>query len=240
MSSKACLPPLCPTLALAGFVLLSGSVPMLAGVSGSATLSGDTPAEYKIKMNADPKCEDLYDGEEVLSSYYIVGSSGQLANVVVFLRDVPEGDYPVPETPVILSQRGCLYTPQASVIQVDQVLQIKNDDEHLHNVRALARNNRPFNLAQPGTGIREKTFKVTEEALKFKCDVHPWMESFVFVLDHPFFAVTAEDGKYDISGVPAGTYTLVAWHSRLGEQTQEITVGADSSAAVDFSFEAPE
>ena len=107
-------------------------------------------------------------------------------------------------------------------------------------MRALARNNRPFNLGQPGPGVREKTFKVTEEALKFKCDVHPWMESYIFVLDHPFFAVTGEDGTYDISDVPAGTYTLVAWHSRLGEHTQEITVGADGSVSADFTFSAPE
>ena len=84
--------------------------------------------------------------------------------------------------------------------------------------------------------MREKTFKTPEAAIKFKCDVHPWMESYLFVLDHPFFAVTDGDGSFEIDGLPPGTYTLAAWHVKAGEQEQEITVGADGSAQASFEF----
>ena len=207
-----------------------------AGVAGKATLQGDPPAEFKLKMNADPKCEALYPDGSPSTRYFIVGEGGSLANVFVYVTNPPNGDYPAPDAPATLFQEGCLYSPLIAGIQVDQTLRIENLDDHLHNVRALARSNRPFNLGQPGIGVREKSFKTPEEAIKFKCDVHPWMESYLFVLDHPFFAVTGENGSFEIDGLPAGTYTLAAWHVKAGEQKQEITVDADGSAQASFEF----
>lgn len=226
------------SFALASLFLFGGPA-LGASVGGTATLVGEAPAESVIKMNADPKCLDLYSGP-VSTSYYLVGNEGQLANVFVFIRETPGGNFEVPATPVVLSQKGCLYQPAVSGIQVDQMLHIENNDDNLHNVRALSRANRPFNLAQPSRGVREKTFKLPEEHLKFKCDIHPWMESYIFVLEHPFFDVTGADGSFDIVGVPAGDYTLVAWHVKLGEQTQQIQVGADGQASADFAFEVGE
>lgn len=217
-------------------LLLATASAVGAGVTGSATLEGDPPAEFKLKMNADPKCDALYPDGSPSTRYFIVGEGGSLGNVFLYITDPPDGDYPAPETPTTLLQEGCLYSPLVGGIQVDQTLRIENVDEHLHNVRALARKNRPFNLGQPGVGVREKSFKTPEEAIKFKCDVHPWMESYLFVLDHPFYAVTDENGRFEIDDLPAGTYTLAAWHVKAGEQQQEITVGADGSAQASFEF----
>ena len=218
------------------FLLLSLSGVAGAAVTGSATLQGEPPAEFTLKMNADPKCEALYPDGPPQTQYFVVGEGGSLADVFVYVENPPAGDHPVPATPAVLAQKGCLYTPLVGGIQVDQTLEIKNEDDNLHNVRALARNNRPFNIGQPSVGIREKSFKVPEEALKFKCDVHPWMESYLFVLDHPFFAVTDAAGNFSIDGLPAGTYTLVAWHVKAGEQKREVTVGGDGSATVSFEL----
>ena len=220
------------TVALCSLLMWTASA-----FGGKATFSGEAPAETLIKMHADPKCVALYDSP-VTTTRYVVGEDGGLANVFVFVKEAPAGDYPAPEMPVILEQKGCLYSPYVNGIQVNQTLRIENNDDHLHNVRALARANRPFNLAQPGIGVREKTFKLPEAALKFKCDVHPWMASFLFVLEHPFFAVSAADGSFEITGLPPGEYTLIAWHEKLGEQERVVTVGADGNATADFAFSA--
>lgn len=213
--------------------------PLMAGVSGNVRFNGEPPAESTVRMNADPLCEAQYGTEKIKTSWYILGDENGLANVFVWIKETPPGTYPTPTQPTHLAQKGCLYTPQIMGMQIDQVLEIANEDEILHNVRALARTNRPFNLGQPGVGVRTKSFKLAEEAIKVKCDVHPWMESTIFVLDHPFFAVTGPDGAFDIAGLPAGKYTLGAWHSRLGSQEAEITVAADGSATVDFGFSQP-
>jgi uncharacterized protein (DUF2141 family) len=73
----------------------------------------------------------------------------------------------------------------------------------------------------------------------FKCDVHGWMNAYVGVLDHPFFAVTGEDGKFAIKGLPAGSYTVEAWHERLGATTQSVTLGAKESKDVSFTLKMP-
>ncbi len=224
-------------LAGATLCLAVAATAAVAGVSGQATLSGTTPAETTIKMNADPKCIALYD-EPVTTSFYSVDDDGGLANVFVYIKNPPEGDHPVPSSPVVLRQKGCLYAPFVSGVRVDQTLRIENNDDNLHNVRAIARENRPFNIGQPAqTPPRDKTFKLPENAIRFKCDVHPWMEAWVFAMDHPFFAITATDGSFEIDGLPAGDYILVAWHSKLGEQEQTISVGTDGSASADFTFE---
>ncbi len=219
--------------------LLLLSSPLLAAVDGTVRFEGEPPAESTLRMNADPKCDELHGGEKVTTALYVVGEEGGLADVFVWVKDVPEGDYPTPAEPQKITQKGCLYSPTVMGLQVDQVLEIENQDDILHNVRALARTNRPFNLGQPGVGVRTKSFKEPEDAIKVKCDVHPWMESHIFVLDHPFFAVTGPEGSFSIAGLPAGTYTLGVWHSRLGSQEAEIVVGADGTATADFSYSMP-
>ena len=84
-----------------------------------------------------------------------------------------------------------------------------------------------------------KKFEKSEAPFAVKCDVHPWMSAWVAVFDHSFFTVTKQDGKFSLAGLPAGTYDVVAWHEKLGEQTASITVGADETKAQDFSFKKP-
>ncbi|MEE2775263.1 MAG: TonB-dependent receptor [Acidobacteriota bacterium] len=219
--------------------VLVASTVQAGTVSGKTTFSGEAPEGRIIKMNADPKCVEINGGKEVRSADTVVGDDGGLANVFVYLKNPPEGDYPVPEEPVVLSQEGCLYTPRIQGIVLEQTLQIANDDDTLHNVRALAVHNRPFNLGQPpATPPRTKTFKVAEPALKFKCDVHPWMSSTIFVLNHPFYAVSGADGSFTIDKVADGTYTVIAWHESLGEQESEVKVSGGT--LVDFEFVAAE
>jgi uncharacterized protein (DUF2141 family) len=83
----------------------------------------------------------------------------------------------------------------------------------------------------------KKAFTKPEVMIKVKCEVHPWMGAWVGVLDHPFFAVTGDDGTFTIKDLPAGEYTIEAWHEKYGVQTQKITV-SDTTPEVAFSFKA--
>ena len=134
-------------------------------------------------------------------------------------------------------QKGCHYVPHVQGVQVGQPLQIVNSDSTLHNVHGMPKQSKEFNLGMPIQGMKlDRKFDKPEVMVKFKCDVHPWMNAYVGVLDHPFFAVSGADGQYEIKDLPAGTYTVEAWHEKFGVQTQEITVTDAAAGSADFSF----
>ena len=140
---------------------------------------------------------------------------------------------------VVLDQKGCQYWPHVNAIQVGQTLEIKNSDPTLHNVHALAKVNKEFNEGQPVQGmVSKKVFTKPEEVIKFKCDVHGWMNSWMAVLTHPFHGVSDASGAFTIANLPPGTYTLVAWHEKYGKQEQQVTVGPKESKSVTFTFKA--
>ena len=122
-------------------------------------------------------------------------------------------------------------------IQVGQTLQILNSDPTLHNIHATPASNEEFNMGQPIQGMQfERTFDNVEVMVPFQCDVHGWMNAYIGVLDHPYFAVTATDGMFDISTLPPGNYVIEAWHEELGTQTQNVTVATGETADVSFTF----
>ncbi len=130
-----------------------------------------------------------------------------------------------------------MYSPRVIGAMVGQTVEIRNSDETLHNVHSLATNTKQFNSAMPMKGMTiKKRYQAPEVMAKVKCDVHPWMAAYVGVVDHPFFSVTGEDGSFTISGLPAGTYTIEAWHEKLGTKTAEVTVTEGGSATADLAF----
>ena len=76
--------------------------------------------------------------------------------------------------------------------------------------------------------------------VRFKCDLHNWMGAYAGVVDHPYFAVTSPGGQFELKDVPAGTYTIEAWHEKLGTQTQSVTIGENDSKDVTFTFKIPD
>lgn len=225
---------------LAAATLLAGAGPAAAAdfsISGTVRYEGEPLRRYPLRMDADPNCAAMYEGKRVLSRDSLVGDDGAVENVFVYLREAPEGAAgDQPQEAVRLEQRGCLYTPRIIGVRVQQDIEIVNDDPTLHNVRALAKANRPFNIGQPARGTRTKSFRAPETPIQVKCDVHPWMSAYVFVLEHSFHSTTGSDGAYRIDGLPAGAYELVFWHEKLGERVVEVEVSADVEG-LDLTFE---
>ena len=209
-----------------------------AGISGKITLEGSAPARQKIQMAADPVC--LQQHPEAVLSEEVVSNNGALQNVFVYVKDgLKGGPYPAPTTPVVLNQEGCTYHPHVFGIQAGQPLEIRNSDSTLHNINAQPTMNKRFNVAQPVKGMKTtKTFDQPEVMVPFKCNVHPWMAAYGGIVNHPFFAVSDANGVVTLSGLPAGTYTVEAWHEKLGTQTQSVTVKDGETKSVNFTFKA--
>jgi len=209
-----------------------------ASVGGKVVLKGKAPAASKISMDADPVCKSQHSGS-IGDETVVAGAGGALQNVFVYVKE-GAGSYPAPATPVLLDQKGCMYNPHVFGIQVGQPLQIQNSDPTLHNVHSMAQVNDGFNVGQPNQGMKsEKKFAKPEVMVKFKCDVHSWMHCFVGVLTHPFFNVTGANGSYKISGLPAGSYTLVAWQEKYGESAPvKVDVKDGETKPADFTFTA--
>ena len=122
-------------------------------------------------------------------------------------------------------------------VRAGQPIEITNSDPTLHNVNAVARVNRGFNFGQPMQGMKNTaTFTASEVMVRIKCDVHGWMSAYAGVLDHPYFAVTSSGGQFELKNVPAGTYTVEAWHEKLGAQTQNVTLAEKDSKELSFTF----
>jgi plastocyanin len=187
-------------------------------------------------MGADPYCASQHTtaapDEEV-----VLGAGGELANVIVYVKEVA-GNFPPPSTPAVLDQHGCQYRPHVTAVQVGQPVQIKNSDATLHNVHAMPEVNSQFNVGQPMQNMVEtrKFDKAEVKPFRIKCDVHGWMKSYMAVLPHPYHAVSQPDGTFSIANLPPGSYTLVAWHEKFGQQEQQITVAAKESKQVAFTF----
>lgn len=206
-------------------------------VKGTITLVGAAPAPTKVKMTADPKCHEGH-GDTMNSEEYVVGKKGELKNVFVYVKQGLEGKtFPPSTTPAQIDQVKCHYVPHVVGVQTGQPLEVKNSDNTLHNVNAMPKKNQGFNFAQPIAGMKTtKKFANPEVMVTFVCNVHPWMKSYVGVVGHPFFAVSGDGGQFEIKGLPAGTYTLEAWHEKLGATTQTVTVGAAETKTANFSF----
>lgn len=211
-------------------------------ITGAITLKGTPPKEKDITpLKDDPTCGKLHT-EMPTTHFYVVGAKGELADVVVSLQGVSGKSTGASAAPVALDQKGCEYTPQILAIQTGQKILVKNSDPVLHNIHDLPNpdsGNKEQNMAQmPNGPDLTFAFEKPEDFLKFKCDVHPWMFAWVSIFDHPFFAVSAKDGTFKISNVPAGKYTLKAAHRKAGVVTQDIEVKEGEPVKVDLTLEA--
>ena len=209
-----------------------------AVLSGIVKVAGPQPAATRIDMAADPACLKMHPAP-TMSEEVVVGTNGALKNVIVYISDgFGNRSFDPPTEPIVLEQKGCTYSPRILGMRARQELKVINDDPTTHNIHPVPQNNREWNMSQPpGSSPIDETF-AREEIIPVKCNVHPWMKGYIAVFKHPYFAVTGKDGKFVLKGLPAGNYTITAWHERLGTSTQKIAITANETKEVSFVFEA--
>ena len=210
-------------------------------VTGKIKFTGTAPRNPAIDMSEEAACKAKYKTTPTEENV-VAGPANALANVFVYVKSgVPAGHtFPAPATPVVINQDGCRYHPHVFGIMVGQPFEIDNSDPVLHNIKAIAKANRPFNVSQPSAGMKttRPPFTAPEVMVNLECNVHGWMHAYLGVRPDPFYAVSGPDGSFKIEGLPPGTYTIEAWHEKFGTQTATVTIAGTESKTQNFTFAA--
>lgn len=212
--------------------------PSTAGnVSGQVNYSGEAGKKARIRMNADPTCAASHSSP-VYAQDMEINENGTLEWAFVWVKQgLEDYQFSPPGEPVELDQEGCVYHPHVLGVEAGQNLKIVNSDNTTHNINPSPANNRDWNVSQsPGQDPILRSFARQEVMIPVKCNVHPWMRSYIGVVGHPYFSVTGTDGHYELKGLPPGEYTIEVWHERLGTQDQKVTVETGKDTSIDFNY----
>ena len=203
-------------------------------VTGTVLFAGSTPPRIPIDMSQDPAC--AFSGTPNLSEQVVV-EHGKLGNVFVYVKGAPH--LAPPSQAVVIDQKGCRFVPHVTAVAAGGTVEFRNSDPTMHNVHSMAvqAGNHSIDLSQgPGAKPQDVKFNDPENMVPVRCNNHPWMNAFVNVSPNTFFAITGPDGRINIPGLPAGTYTLVLVHEKLGEQQMPFTVKASTATAVNTTY----
>jgi hypothetical protein len=214
-------------------VCLSSTTAFAGSVKGTVLFEGEPPTQETLKRDSDQKCSKNKTDEAV------VVTKGKLRDVVVRIKNGSGGTHAAPEKAAFIDQQDCMYTPRVIGIVAGQKLQVRNSDNTFHNVWGQLANKDLFNKPQAPKAADLTLDPSTAKAgdiVELKCGAHPWMHAYVAVQDHPYFAVTGADGKFEIKGLPIGTYELEAWHPTLGTKTLKIVIGKAKRGDVTARF----
>jgi plastocyanin len=211
--------------------------PNTAGtISGTIHFAKKTPPRVQIDMAQDPACS-LADAN--YSEQYVVHDGG-LQNVFIYVKDGLGNKLYAPSSdPVVVDQKGCRFIPHVIGVMAGQPVRFTNSDNTMHNVHMTPtiNTNQTVDLSEPPSGKGEMRTLVTPELMiPVRCNNHPWMEAFINVVSNPFYAVSDADGHFTITGLPPGTYTIVADHEVLGTQTATVTVTSKQTSSQDFTY----
>ena len=205
-------------------------------IKGRVTYAGAIPPKQKIAITKDVQvCGAVEHYKEDL----VVSQDKGLGNVVVSIANIRQGKAmdALGQT-FELDQKGCVFIPRVTIVLAGEKLHILNSDGILHNVHTYSEKNSPINVAQPGFKKRLTQVFEEPEIIRVACDVHNWMGAYIVVAGHPYYAVTDKMGNFELTGVPAGTYTLEYWQETLGKQTAEVTVPEGGTVEANFEFAA--
>jgi plastocyanin len=207
------------------------TVQQVAGgtIQGKLLWVGKEQKPHRISVTQDRSAcgsmKDMYD---------VRVEQGGVAGAVVSLDNITHGkafDFPKP----VLDQKGCMFVPEVVLMNPGK-LEVENSDPVTHNVHIIARYNRSSNeMMAPGAPPVELTL-MRPETIIVRCDIHTWMQGYIVVAKNPYYAVSGSGGSFTLTDVPAGTYTLDVWQSKIGTKSQSVTVQAGKTTAVTFKL----
>ncbi len=205
-------------------------------IEGEVDFTGKPPVAAKLHREADPYC-----AKKPMTDPSVLVKDGKLQNVWVHVTKGAQAAATVPQTPVEMDQKDCMYEPRVTAAVVGQKIKAKNSDPVLHNVHTYLGASTLFNKGMPNDKATPIEYAAKEEGvIKWKCDVHPWMRGYVGVSKSGLQDVTGASGKFTIKDVPPGKYTVEAWHEKYGTKTQEVTVEKGKPAKVTFKYDGTE
>lgn len=194
---------------------------------GRVALQGDFSALAPLYPAGGAPKDGSVCGVMAIPDESVVASNGGLANVFIYLAKAPKQVPPPSSEPVIFDQKSCIFLPHAVIVQTGQPLMILNADAALHNTHTFPKRNTDFNQGvQPNdrSGVKLVYARAESQPIQVKCDVHPWMIAYHLPLDHPYAAVSAADGSFEIKNLPAGKHEFKVWHEKGGELQKSLTV----------------
>jgi plastocyanin len=202
-------------------------------IIGAVTFHGDPPPSTPVPM--DQTCTKLHSGPVTAGDVLV--KDHRVQNAFVYIRDgLGDRVFPQPTTPVEIDQKGCLFGPRVVAAETCQEVVFLNSDPVLHNVHGFAKISSPWNFSLSQTGSRRSVHVEKPETIRVGCDVHAWMQAYVHVLGHPYFAVTGPDGAFTLKDVPPGEYVVTSWHERFGTRDQKVKVGPKEEQAIAFAY----
>jgi plastocyanin len=228
------------TLGLVLCVVLAGSVGLVtaadgATLRGTLTYDGPPPSTKPLVVDHDMDC---CAKKPIAPESLLVSDENKVLNAVVWLEGV-EGDKPWPTEGAVMDQVGCIFVPHVTVIGVGQTMRYLNSDPIIHNIHTWPRTNSPMSVSQLAKGLGrpiKRKFAEPDE-VKITCDVHKWMGAWIIVRDNPYYSQTAEDGVFEITDIPPGTYKMVVWHESLRRVEKQVELSAGASHAEEFQLE---
>jgi plastocyanin len=197
---------------------------------------GAPPAMKELTMSSFPECASQHQG--AVPAGDVLVKDGKVENAFVYIKDgLGDRGFAVPTQPVVIDQKGCLYVPHVAGAQVGQPVEFRNSDSLLHNVHGSPKDSSGWNVPLPRQGA-ERTIEVDhpEVMISVRCDLHPWMQGWLGVVDHPYFGVSGPDGRVTLRNVPAGDYVVGVWHERFGTRETKVSVSAQGTAPASVTF----
>jgi len=206
-------------------------------IAGKIYFRGQAPGLRPIQMAKDPICESVQSGP-VLPEDGRVNSNGTLPNAFVYIsKGTGNLSVRAPTEAVTVTQSRCSYQPHVFGIMVGQPLRVVTMDPTTHNIHIVPKSGRDWDVSQQ-PGSEPVTTKLThpEIMVPVHCNIHPWMSAHIGVVTNPYYAVSGDDGAFQIKGVPQGSYTLSIWTATFGTQDRQVNVHAGETATADFTF----
>ncbi|NUP96171.1 MAG: hypothetical protein HUU28_08415 [Planctomycetaceae bacterium] len=220
------------------FVVADSDAVPAGTLRGHVHLIGEAPVLPPLALGASDGCGTL---RTTAPTERLLVSEGRVANVLLRVKSGPPlASVPVPTESVVLDQKGCVFEPHVVVVRTGQPLAVHNSDPLVHNVHVQSRRNENSNRTLgPGTVDHQIVFTSPEISIPVRCDIHPWMQAFVHVVETPHFALTGADGTFELRGLVPGDYEFELTHEWLGRFSFRATLGAGRGLEAQLGLRVP-